>query len=198
MPDDAVRNLIRTGKVEQIYSVMQTSTSRGMLTMEQSLSELVQKGTVSAEMAISLARRVLTSSSALLERGSGWTYTPSGPADAPSPFTDESAPPRVACGSQVRSRHGDLNKEIKLSELFKRPKKQKGPRTAKPAAKPKRAKKEELVGLKVGASQIAASRVMNDHGARLLQLARTPLPPGSTAMRATHVERLALPYEPKI
>ena len=72
----------------------------------------------------------------------------------------------------------DLNKEIKLSELFKRPKKQKGPRTAKPAAKPKRAKKEELVGLKVGASQIAASRVMNDHGARLLQLARTPLAPG--------------------
>jgi type IV pilus assembly protein PilM len=72
----------------------------------------------------------------------------------------------------------DLNKEIKLSELFKRPKKKKGPRTAKPAAKPKRAKKEELVGLKVGASQIAASRVMNDHGARLLQLARTPLAPG--------------------
>ena len=26
MPDDAVRNLIRQGKVEQIYSVMQTST----------------------------------------------------------------------------------------------------------------------------------------------------------------------------
>src|SRR6266568_5506962 len=30
MPDDAVRNLIRQGKVEQIYSVMQTSSSRGM------------------------------------------------------------------------------------------------------------------------------------------------------------------------
>ena len=41
MPDDAVRNLIRQAKVEQIYSVMQTSTSRGMQTMEQSLADLV-------------------------------------------------------------------------------------------------------------------------------------------------------------
>src|SRR6476646_5967683 len=38
MPDDAVRNLIRQAKIEQIYSVMQTSTSRGMQTMEQSLA----------------------------------------------------------------------------------------------------------------------------------------------------------------
>ncbi len=41
IPDDAVRNLIRTAKIEQIYSVMQTSTGRGMLTMEQSLADLV-------------------------------------------------------------------------------------------------------------------------------------------------------------
>src|SRR4051795_13266880 len=40
-PDDAVRNLIRTGKVEQIYSIMQTGTAKGMQTMEQSLGELV-------------------------------------------------------------------------------------------------------------------------------------------------------------
>src|SRR6266498_2877661 len=38
LPDDAVRNLIRQGKVEQIYSVMQTNTSRGMQTMEDALS----------------------------------------------------------------------------------------------------------------------------------------------------------------
>src|SRR5215208_4748733 len=31
LPDDAVRNLIRQAKVEQIYTVMQTSTARGML-----------------------------------------------------------------------------------------------------------------------------------------------------------------------
>src|SRR5438067_11314152 len=72
----------------------------------------------------------------------------------------------------------DLNKEIKLSDLFKRPKKQKGPRGPRPSAKPKASKKQELVGLKVGASQIAASRVVNDHGARLMQLARAPLSPG--------------------
>ena len=40
MPDDAVRNLIRQAKIEQIYSVMQTSTLRGMQTMEQSLADL--------------------------------------------------------------------------------------------------------------------------------------------------------------
>src|SRR3989440_6524364 len=34
MPDDAVRNLIRQAKIEQIYSVMQTSSGRGMQTME--------------------------------------------------------------------------------------------------------------------------------------------------------------------
>ena len=45
-PDDAVRNLIRQGKVEQIYSVMQTSTQRGMQTMEHGLAELIRKRVV--------------------------------------------------------------------------------------------------------------------------------------------------------
>jgi twitching motility protein PilT len=52
LPDDAVRNLIRQGKVEQIYSVMQTSTTRGMQTMEQSLCELVLRGTIEKEVAL--------------------------------------------------------------------------------------------------------------------------------------------------
>src|SRR5665213_630513 len=43
LPDDAVRNLIRQGKVEQIYSVMQTGTAKGMVTMEQSLAEPIWK-----------------------------------------------------------------------------------------------------------------------------------------------------------
>jgi type IV pilus assembly protein PilM len=73
----------------------------------------------------------------------------------------------------------DLNKEIKLSDLFKRSEKAKKPKQRKPA-KPKKPKKQELVGLKVGASQIAASRVANDGsgGAKLVQLARAPIPPG--------------------
>jgi twitching motility protein PilT len=57
LPDDAVRNLIRQGKVEQIYSVMQTNTSRGMQTMEQCLADLVQRHVVKLEDALSRSSR---------------------------------------------------------------------------------------------------------------------------------------------
>jgi len=53
LPDDAVRNLIRQGKVEQIYSIMQTNTSRGMQTMEQSLADLTLRGVITLEVALS-------------------------------------------------------------------------------------------------------------------------------------------------
>src|SRR3989440_9895614 len=49
LPDDAVRNLIRQGKVEQIYSVMQTNTAKGMQTMEQSLADLIQRRVVDVQ-----------------------------------------------------------------------------------------------------------------------------------------------------
>jgi twitching motility protein PilT len=52
-PDDAVRNLVRQAKVEQVYSVMQTGTARGMQTLEQSLAELVLSGAVDQDMALS-------------------------------------------------------------------------------------------------------------------------------------------------
>jgi twitching motility protein PilT len=57
MPDDAVRNLIRQAKIEQIYSVMQTSTQRGMMTMEQSLADLVQRRVITLDLAISRSSR---------------------------------------------------------------------------------------------------------------------------------------------
>jgi twitching motility protein PilT len=57
IPDDAVRNLIRTAKVEQIYSVMQTSTSRGMQTMEQSLADLVMRRVITAEVGFARSSR---------------------------------------------------------------------------------------------------------------------------------------------
>jgi twitching motility protein PilT len=57
MPDDAVRNLIRQSKIEQIYSVMQTSTSRGMQTMEQSLADLVIRGVITAAVGFSRSSR---------------------------------------------------------------------------------------------------------------------------------------------
>src|SRR5512134_2222120 len=52
LPDDAVRNLIRQAKVEQIYSVMQTNTSRGMQTLEQAMLELARSGKITTEVAL--------------------------------------------------------------------------------------------------------------------------------------------------
>jgi twitching motility protein PilT len=57
LPDDAARNLIRQGKVEQIYTVMQTGTQRGMQTMEQSLTELTLRGVVTLETALARSSR---------------------------------------------------------------------------------------------------------------------------------------------
>jgi twitching motility protein PilT len=57
LPDDAVRNLVRQGKVEQIYSVMQTNTARGMQTMEQALQELVSRRIVDFETALTVTSR---------------------------------------------------------------------------------------------------------------------------------------------
>src|SRR4051812_50215845 len=74
----------------------------------------------------------------------------------------------------------DLNKEIKLSDLVRRRRKKtlSGARPAGGALR-NRARKQEIVGLKIGASQIAASRVVNVGGsARLTQVARIPLAPG--------------------
>jgi twitching motility protein PilT len=57
LPDDAVRNLIRQCKVEQIYSVMQTNTGRGMQTLEQALVDLVARGTITHEVALGRSSR---------------------------------------------------------------------------------------------------------------------------------------------
>ena len=56
-PDDASRNLIRQGKVEQIYSIMQTGTQKGMQTMEQALGELVLRRIVTLDVALSRSSR---------------------------------------------------------------------------------------------------------------------------------------------
>ncbi len=57
MPDDAVRNLIRQAKIEQVYSVMQTSSSRGMQTMEQSLADLAMRRVITSDIAFSRSTR---------------------------------------------------------------------------------------------------------------------------------------------
>jgi twitching motility protein PilT len=57
LPDDAVRNLVRQGKTEQIYSVMQTNTTRGMQTMEQCLADLVVRRVISRDTAFDVTSR---------------------------------------------------------------------------------------------------------------------------------------------
>jgi twitching motility protein PilT len=56
-PDDAVRNLIRQAKVEQVYSIMQTGTQRGMQTLEQALVDLVVRGKISQDTALTRSSR---------------------------------------------------------------------------------------------------------------------------------------------
>ncbi|GAG61293.1 unnamed protein product, partial [marine sediment metagenome] len=52
----AVRNLIRIEKTHQLYTLMQTGAQFGMQTMDQSLKNLVKRGLISFETALSRAR----------------------------------------------------------------------------------------------------------------------------------------------
>ena len=76
----------------------------------------------------------------------------------------------------------DLKKEIKLSDLM--PKRKQGGGSAAPKVaskqqnKKKKKAKQDYVGVKVGASQIAAAEVHNNGGSKLVKLAREPLEPG--------------------
>ena len=81
VPDDAVRNLIRQAKIEQIYSVMQTGSARGMQTMEQSLADLALRRTITADVAFSRSTRP-DQLRGLLERGGYTDFT------SPSPSND--------------------------------------------------------------------------------------------------------------
>jgi twitching motility protein PilT len=44
----AIRNLIREGKVAQMYSTIQTSSGQGMQTLDQNLTDLVRRSVISA------------------------------------------------------------------------------------------------------------------------------------------------------
>jgi twitching motility protein PilT len=57
IPDDAIRNLIRQGKVEQIYSYMQTGSRSGMQTMEQALADLVTRRVIASADAMARSSR---------------------------------------------------------------------------------------------------------------------------------------------
>jgi type IV pilus assembly protein PilM len=76
----------------------------------------------------------------------------------------------------------DFKKEIKLSDLRPRRPKKGAPASPQPlkktVTKSRKGKKLEIVGLKIGASQLAASVVVNNGSAKLTQLARGPLAQG--------------------
>ena len=57
IPDSAVANLIRQAKIEQVYSLIQTGSNKGMQTLEQSLAGLVSRRIVSAESAFGATTR---------------------------------------------------------------------------------------------------------------------------------------------
>src|SRR6476660_1873375 len=71
----------------------------------------------------------------------------------------------------------DLKKELKFSDLVPKRKPASAKSAPKAAAKKKRAK-QDYVGVKVGASQIAAAEVHNNGGSKIVKLAREPLEPG--------------------
>ncbi|MGA0839589.1 MAG: type IV pilus twitching motility protein PilT [Pseudomonadales bacterium] len=52
----AIRNLIREGKVAQMYSAIQTGAAHGMTTLDQSLKTLVQRNVITRETARAKAR----------------------------------------------------------------------------------------------------------------------------------------------
>jgi twitching motility protein PilT len=49
LANPAIKNLIREDKIPQMYSVIQTSSAIGMMTMEQSLNKLISQGLISPD-----------------------------------------------------------------------------------------------------------------------------------------------------
>lgn len=56
MATSAVSNLIRSNKVYQLYTVMETGAKFGMQTMDQALRDLVKRGQISLSIALEIAR----------------------------------------------------------------------------------------------------------------------------------------------
>ena len=95
------------------------------------------------------------------------------------PLPEEKVEKKVPFWKKDISLGGGKTKDSKAKQP--REKKQKEPKAAKaPKVKVPRGSKgaKRLVGLKVGASQVAAARVANNGSAELLQVAREPLEPG--------------------
>ncbi len=56
--NDAIRNLIREDKIAQMYSTIQTGSKDGMITMDQSLRNLVNNKVIKEDEAIKKAKNI--------------------------------------------------------------------------------------------------------------------------------------------
>jgi type IV pilus assembly protein PilM len=72
----------------------------------------------------------------------------------------------------------DWKKEIKLSDLIPKPKPKAGRSALAPKKEKKRKRHAQLVGLKIGSSQLTAALVSNNGGAKLSRLVHEPLAEG--------------------
>ena len=75
MASDAVRNLIRKGEDHQLRSQISVGRAEGMMTMEQSLADLVLRRVVTPEIAFARSSRP-DQLQGLLERSGMTTFTP--------------------------------------------------------------------------------------------------------------------------
>ena len=122
-----------------------------------------------------------------------WSATPSLPAEpelpvvAAAPADEKSVPfwkKEISVGGKKREKAPKAERAPKQKKE-KKEKKPREPRERKPKAPKVKAARggkgagaKRLVGLKVGASQLAAARIANNGSAELLQVAREPLEPG--------------------
>src|SRR6266852_5699286 len=98
LPDDAVRNLIRQAKIEQVYSVMQTKTAGGMQTMEQALADLTSRRVVNVDDALSRSSRP-EQLAGILERSGFDVAGALAALDTPKPQPQQAAPALRMAGS---------------------------------------------------------------------------------------------------
>src|SRR5216683_6212814 len=98
LPDDAVRNLIRQAKIEQVYSVMQTKTAGGMQTMEQALADLALRQVVDLDVALTRSSRP-EQLAGILERSGFDVAGALAALDTPKPQPQQAAPALRMAGS---------------------------------------------------------------------------------------------------
>src|SRR5581483_11733715 len=98
-------------------------------------------------------------------------------APEPTQIAVEQAPPAPPVPTPAPSRR-ERKEEKRAAARLEKLKRERAKERAKEERKASRHKHARVVGLKVGASQIAAAYVVNKGGPRLVRVARAPLPDG--------------------